>query len=100
MSPTYEVSARAAREYVRLPAAKQRQFDAARRALVQALRATPVEFPGRLRVKAISGHPGVFELTWEYHEGRATFELGAERRPGEPHVIWRRIGDHSIFADP
>jgi hypothetical protein len=67
---------------------------------VEALREAPPEFPGRLRVKAVAGHPGVFELTWEYHEGRATFELGPEQRPGEPHVIWRRIGDHSIFNDP
>jgi hypothetical protein len=25
---------------------------------------------------------------------------GDEVRPGEAPVIWRRIGDHSIFADP
>jgi hypothetical protein len=25
---------------------------------------------------------------------------GDEVRPGDAHVIWRRIGDHSIFADP
>jgi hypothetical protein len=32
--------------------------------------------------------------------GRATFEYAAEVRPGEPHVIWRRIGTHSVFRRP
>jgi len=33
-------------------------------------------------------------------DGRATFEYGAEREPGVPHVIWRRVGDHSILERP
>jgi len=41
----------------------------------------------------------VWELTFA-PDGRATFEYGDEVRPGDAHVIWRRIGDHSIFADP
>jgi hypothetical protein len=92
MSPTCEVSARAARESLWLHAAKRCQFDEARRALVEAMRAGVPEFRGRLRVKAVSGHAGVFEMTWEYREGRARVELGAGRLPGERHVIWRRIG--------
>jgi hypothetical protein len=28
------------------------------------------------------------------------FEYGAEIRPGEAHVIWRRIGTHSVFRRP
>ncbi len=48
-----------------------------------------------LRVKGIQGHPGVFEMTWAA-DGRATWQYGAEVRPGEPHVIWRRIGGHAI----
>jgi hypothetical protein len=34
-----------------------------------------------------------WEMTWA-PDGRATLEYGTERRPGEPHVIWRRIGTH------
>jgi hypothetical protein len=30
----------------------------------------------------------------------ATFAYGEERQPGEPHVIWRRIGDDSILEHP
>ncbi len=40
--------------------------------------------------------PGVYEMTWA-PDGRATWEYGDERFPGIPHVIWRRVGTHSIF---
>jgi hypothetical protein len=52
-----------------------------------------------LRVKRVRGTAGVFELTWA-PDGRATFEYGPEVREGEPHVIWRRISGHEIFARP
>jgi hypothetical protein len=32
--------------------------------------------------------------------GRATFMFGAERIPGEPHIIERRIGGQEIFNNP
>lgn len=53
-----------------------------------------------LRVKRVQGAPpGVREFTWA-PDGRATFEFGREVRPGEAHVIWRRIGTHDIFGNP
>lgn len=55
--------------------------------------------PAGLRVKAVQGRSGVWELTFA-PDGRATFAYGDELRPGDPHVIWRRIGNHSIFDDP
>lgn len=51
------------------------------------------------RVKAVRGTPGILELTWAA-DGRATFEFGDSVRPGEPHVIWRRIGSNDIFGSP
>jgi AbrB family looped-hinge helix DNA binding protein len=33
-------------------------------------------------------------------DGHATFEYGKEQREGEPHIVWRRVGTHSIFKDP
>ena len=33
-------------------------------------------------------------------DGRATFEYGDEVRTGEQHIIWRRIGTHSVFRRP
>jgi hypothetical protein len=99
VSPTFEVTARAAREYAKLPASHRRQFQQARRALVAALRDDPSALPSRLRVKRVQGHEGIWEMTWAV-DGRATFEYGPEQIAGEAHVRWRRIGDHSIFAAP
>jgi hypothetical protein len=39
----------------------------------------------------------LLEMTWD-NDGRATFSYGVERVPGQPHVIWRRIGTHDIFT--
>jgi len=50
-----------------------------------------------LRVKGVRGVPGVFEMTWA-PDGRATWRYGSEQRPGEPYVIWLRIGGHGIFG--
>jgi hypothetical protein len=47
----------------------------------------------------VQGYPGVRELTWAPN-GRATFEYGDELHPGDPHIIWRRIGTHGIFRKP
>jgi hypothetical protein len=54
--------------------------------------------PG-LRVKGVTAHPGVFEMTWA-PDGRATFSYGEERVRGTAHVIWRLIGTHAIFTPP
>jgi len=57
-------------------------------------------FRGTLRVKPMQGHSGIFEMTWEGEDGRATFDYGPEVLPGERHIRWRRIGDHNIFQNP
>jgi len=54
--------------------------------------------PG-LRVKGVTAHPGVFEMTWD-GDGRATFSYGTEGVPGQAHIIWRRIGTHAILTPP
>lgn len=57
-------------------------------------------FRGSLRVKPMQGADGIFEMTWELEDGRATFQYGEDVVAGDPHVIWRRIGGHAIFANP
>ncbi|CAA9558842.1 MAG: hypothetical protein AVDCRST_MAG88-1328 [uncultured Thermomicrobiales bacterium] len=52
-----------------------------------------------MRLKAVHGHPGVYEMTWA-NDGRATFRFGPSIRPGDPHIIWRRVGTHDIFDAP
>jgi hypothetical protein len=99
VSPTYAFEARFARDLGRLTRQQRAAVDAARAQFVEALRQRPPSFPPKLRVKRVQGHPGIWELTWA-HDGRATFAYGGEVLAGEAHVIWRRIGDHSILADP
>ena len=97
--PTYEYPEAFLREFRRMSPEQRRRFLVAVARLVEALHERPPRVPAGLRVKAVQGTAGVWELTFA-PDGRATFAYGAEQRPGEPHVIWRRIGDHSIFANP
>ena len=70
-------------------------------------------WPASLRVKAVRGAPGVWEMTWSFAgpDGRATWEwssveveaLGADGnavRDRYAAVRWRRIGNHRIFSTP
>lgn len=54
-------------------------------------------FRSALRVKGIRGATGLFELTWA-DDGRATFSYGTSIKPGEPHIVWHRIGTHDILG--
>ena len=58
------------------------------------------EIRASLRVKPMVDHPGIWEMTWEGADGRATFRYGPERIAGKRHVIWRRIGGHEIYRQP
>lgn len=62
-------------------------------------RALP-QWPASLRVKAVQGVSGVWELTWSFAgpDGRATFEFVTIG--GEPAIRWRRIGGHEVFREP
>lgn len=61
---------------------------------------SPKDLPPRLRVSRVQGYAGVWELSFG-PDDRATFSYGEPVTPGEPfHVVWRRIGDHSIFDRP
>ena len=84
-------------DYARLSPAQRAAFRAAVRKFVHDLRTGTIR-PG-LRVKGVRTHPGVWELTWA-DGGRATFRYGESRRPGDPHIIWRRVGTHDILENP
>ncbi len=60
----------------------------------------PPVWPSSLRVKALAGHPNLWELTWSFAgpDGRATFEFIDV--DGEPGIKWRRVGRHDIFRQP
>lgn len=94
--PTFQTDPRFDRDWKSLTPEQRQRF---RRVIREEFR--PDLASGRfrpgLRVKGIQDSPsGVFEMTWA-PDGRATFEYGSEKRPGEPHVIWRRIGSHDVF---
>ena len=63
------------------------------------LAAPETGFHPSLRVKRMQGHRGIWEMSWA-PDGRATFQYGDEVHPGQAHIIWRRVGTHSIFRRP
>lgn len=95
--PTYDVAAAARRDFQQLNRVQRRRFRGALGEFIECLRTG--RFNPGLRVKRVTGHPGIWEMTWA-PDGRATFEYGPEIRPGEPHIMWRRIGTHDIFRQP
>lgn len=95
--PTHEELPLFLREYKALAAEQRAAFKRAVQTLAKGLKAKQV--PSGLRVKAVGGYPGVWEITWA-GDGRATFSYGDSRQSGEPHIIWRRIGTHAIFREP
>jgi hypothetical protein len=95
--PTYQPRPRFLRDFKRLTAHQERFWEAALDLFVDGLRRG--SFDPALRVKRVRGYPGVWEMSWA-PDGRATFEYGDEVRPGEAHIIWRRIGTHAIFRSP
>jgi hypothetical protein len=51
------------------------------------------------RLKAAVSRGILYEMSWS-GDGRATFHYGPEQRPGELHIVWRRIGGHDILKNP
>jgi hypothetical protein len=96
--PTHDEFAQFVREFIALTPAQQKQFIKAMKQMVADLRAG-TGFRPSLRVKGVQGHPRIFEMTWAGN-GRATFEYGPEQKSGEPHIIWRCIGGHTILKNP
>jgi hypothetical protein len=99
VSPTYEAPSRFLRELARLSNDQRDAFLSAKDELVAGLRGRPPQFAPRLRVKRVKGADEVWELTWAAN-GRATVRYAAQIITGEAHVVWLRIGPHSILDDP
>jgi hypothetical protein len=98
--PTFETLPRFERDWKNLTRQQQAAFrKVIREYFVPDLAAPDRPFRLGLRVKGVTVHPGVFEMTWD-NDGRATFSYGEERIAGQAHVIWRRIGTHAIFTPP
>ena len=96
--PTREIADSFWPGWERLTLQQQRAFRLALSKFVDDLRARR-GFRSGLRVKGVTGYPGIYELTWA-PDGRATFSYGASVVDDEPHIIWRRIGTHEILREP
>lgn len=96
--PTHEEWAQFLREFADLSPAEQTRFLTAVRKMVEDMQRGQ-GFRRGLRVRHVQGYENIYEVTWA-PDGRATFSYGAEQQPGEPHIIWRRIGSHDILTNP
>lgn len=98
MVPTYEPLPRFDKDWEQLSDDQRRRFMEAVGEFKEDL-AAGGQMRSSLRVKGVQAASGVFELSWD-GDGRATWSYGDEQVPGEPHIVWRRIGTHDIFKNP
>ena len=96
--PTFAWLARFGTDFDALSPKQQTAFLIAVEQFVEDLRSA-TGFRKGLRVKGVQGAAGIFEMSWA-DDGRATFEYGEPVIAGEPHIIWRRVGTHTIFDRP
>jgi hypothetical protein len=95
--PTYDQDERFRHEYHRLRRAEQQLFNRAVKEFVAALKDQRPP-PKKLGIERYERQSGVYEFHWSA-TGRALFRYGPEKTPGEPHVIWLRIGGHEIYDE-
>ncbi len=95
--PTHEERERFLNEYTRLRRAEQQQFKRAVAEFVTALKDHHPP-PKKLGIERYERQSGIYEFHWSA-TGRALFRYGPEKTPGEPHVIWLRIGGHEIYDE-
>ncbi|MGW2601213.1 hypothetical protein [Streptomyces klenkii] len=95
--PTYETLPRFTTDLDRLTPEQRHRFRQTVTAFVEDLRTG--RFRAGLRIKGLRSAPGVYELTWAPN-GRATWEYGNEKIQGTRHIIWRRVGTHTILTGP
>ena len=92
--PTYDTPASFLRDFHKLSLEDKKRFKAAVARFVADLRTG--KFRAGLRIKAVEGMDGCFEMSWA-PDGRAIWTYGPEVREGEPHIVWLAVGDHSIL---
>ena len=99
--PTYDRTEQFIADHRRLSPDERQAFREAVDKFIEDLENLPHgQFRGGLRVKPMQAAPGIFEMTWEGDNGRATFQYGEELTEGDPHIVWRRVGGHDIFHTP
>lgn len=97
--PTFERLARFDRDWADLSADERQAFREAVRLFLDGLRASRGRFHPSLRVHRIDGTDDIWSLSFGA-DARATFQYGEPIRSGESHIVWRRIGGHTIYRRP
>jgi hypothetical protein len=103
----YRTSAAFDRDFARLPTEHRHLFLAALRehflpAIDSGTFTGTPPWPPRLRIHRLTPS-SVYSLTWNFAspDGRATFYLEHDDDANTvPILVWRRIGDHSIYHRP
>ena len=96
--PTRDVAEDFWNDYDQLPEAQRLRFLRVLQRFVEDVDSG--QFRASLRVKPVRGQSGVWEMTWDGNDGRATFMHGPEKLASKRHVIWLRVGGHEIFQEP
>ena len=98
--PTHDETGAFLRDYESLTPEQQDRFDSKREEFVADLiameRGRRQGFRPGLRVKRVQGASGQFEMTWA-PDGRAIFSMGEPVIVGKRHIVWHRVGNHSIL---
>jgi hypothetical protein len=104
--PTFAADDRFWREYEGLSVEHAALFKEARDEFIAILKEYEArgcpgipKFPKKLGVTPMVGRPGIMEFAWA-PDGRCTRSYGTPQRTGCYHIIWRRIGTHSVYNDP
>ena len=98
--PTHDETNAFMRDYESLTLAQRDRFDTKRQDFIADLVAMEKNhrkgFRSGLRVKKVQGGSGLFEMTWA-PDGRAIFSVGRPVIEGKRHIVWRRVGNHSVL---
>lgn len=98
--PTHDETRAFLRDYEGLTHQQQDRFDNKREEFVTDLVAMEQgalqRFRPGLRVKRVQGESSLFEMAWA-PDGRAIFSMGEPVMEGKRHIVWHRVGDHSIL---
>ena len=89
--PTYYLVPHFLGDYKNLSSSDVKLFKEALKLFLTGLKNN--NFHPNLRIKRVQGTKNIWEMSWK-GDGRATFQYGNEIHQGEPHIIWRRIGNH------
>lgn len=95
--PTYDKTGRFQADWEKLDEQTRTRFRVAVARFIEDLETG--QFRKGLRVKRVQGTVDVWEMTFA-PDGRATWQYGEVVKPGEPHIVWRRIGTHDVFDSP